>query len=61
MVKQNNVFVGSNVTYFPAHNPTEGEVTSKVLDGLFLEIFLVLIYQLNLNMKSYFNHKKKPK
>ena len=48
MTKQKNVFVGSNVTFVPAHDPTEGEVRSEVLDGLFLEIFLIT----NISTKS---------
>jgi hypothetical protein len=62
MAKQRQCFCGSKVTLVPAHDPTEGEVKSEVLDGLFLKIFfLLLTYQLNLNMKSYFNHQKQPK
>ena len=61
MVEQNSVFVGSNVTFFPTHDPTEREVRSEVLDGLFLEIFPVTNLSTNLNMKSYFKHKKQPK
>jgi len=32
---KDNVFVGSKVTFVPAHDPTEGEVRLEVLDGLF--------------------------
>ena len=36
-----SVFVGSKVTLIPTPDPTEGEVKSEVLDGLFLKLFLV--------------------
>jgi len=36
-----SVFVGNKVTLIPAPDPTEGEVKSEVLDGLFLELFPV--------------------
>ena len=52
MTKQNNVFVGSNVTFVPAHDPTEGEVRSEVLDSLFLKIFLVI------NLSNQSEHEK---
>jgi len=39
--RKDNVFVGSKVTLIPAPNPTEGEVKSEVLDGLFLKLFPV--------------------
>ena len=52
MTKQNNVFVGSNVTFVLAHDPTEGEVRSEVLDGLFLEIFHVT------NLSTKYEHAK---
>jgi len=48
MTKQNNVFVGSKVTLIPTPDPTEGEVKSEVLDGLFLKLVLVN----NLSTKS---------
>jgi len=61
MVKQTSVFVGSNVTFVPAYGPTKGEVGSEVLEAFFHGFFLLLTYQINLNMKSYFNHQKQPK
>jgi len=61
MVKQTSAFVGSNVTFVPTHDPTEGEVISEVLEAFFQGSFLLLTYQINLNMKSYFNHQKQPK
>ena len=36
-----SVFVGSKVTLILALDPTEGEVKSEVLDGLFMKIFPV--------------------
>ena len=36
------VFVGSKVTFVSAHDPTDGEVRSEVLDSLFLKIFSVI-------------------
>jgi len=33
-----SVFMGSKVTLIPASDPTEGEVKSEVLDGLFLKL-----------------------
>ena len=35
---KDSVFGGSKVTLIPALDPTEGEVKSKVLDGLFLKL-----------------------
>jgi len=43
-----SVFVGSKVTLIPAPDPTEGEVKSEVLDGLFLKLVPVN----NLSTKS---------
>ena len=61
MVKQTSVFLGNNVTFVPAHDPTEGEVRSEVLEAFFHGSFMLLIYQINLNMKIYFNHQKQTK
>ena len=55
MAKQKNcVFVGSNVTFVPAHDPTEEEVRSEVLEALFLKIFLVV------NQSNKYEHEKLP-
>ncbi len=52
MVEKNNVFVGSNVTFVPAHDPTEGEVRSELLEALFLKIFSVF------NLSKKYEHEK---
>jgi len=53
-----SVFVGNKVTLIPTPDPTGGEVKREVLDGIFLELFPLITYQLNLNIKSLSNHQK---
>ena len=36
---KDSFFGGSKVTLIPAPDPTEGEVKSEALDGLFLKLF----------------------
>ena len=53
--------MGSKVNFVPTHDPTEGEVRSEVLEPFFQGPFMLLTYQINLNMKIYFNYQKQPK
>ena len=59
--KAKTVFLCSKVTLIPAPDPTEGEVKSEVFDGPLFKLFLLTTYQLNLNIKSLFNHQKQSK
>ena len=61
MKKYEQCVCGSKDTLVSAHGPEEGEVRSKVLDGIFVELFLVNILSIYANINSYFNHQKKSK